>query len=252
MRFDDTSYYRAYDHNYRVAYEEGLAFLGEGGSRRELRRLKRMLGRILHDPLETGILDVGCGDGTVGVFLAGLGYRYLGVDVSEAAIDRAGQRCAEAGVDAGFRVADALDTESLPADGFDVVVDCGCFHMLVVDAHREKYLKNVRRAMRDGGHFILFGSHDPDAYDGPVDSFGEFCRKTGTNTSGVPFQKCVGDHWMNVNGRRVYLMGRPRSVKGYRAELTAAGFRILYRTTCRRDPRDAGFLMQKDVGVPDA
>ena len=146
MKFDDSTYFKAYDHNYRVAYEEGLAFLGEGGSQEVLRRLKGMLGRIPHSPPETRILDVGCGDGTVGLFLAGLGYRYLGIDISEAAIERARQRSADAGADAGFRVANALDPESLPADGFDIVVDCSCFHMLVVDAHRKDYLGNVRRA----------------------------------------------------------------------------------------------------------
>ena len=252
MKFDDLSYYRAYDHNYRVAYDEGLAFLGEGGSQGELRRLKGMLGRIPHAPAHTAILDVGCGDGTMGIFLAGLGYRYLGIDVSEAAIERARQRCADAGVDAGFRVANALDPESLPAGGSDVVVDCYCFHMLVVDAHRKVYLSNVRRALRDGGYFILFGAHDPKAYEGPVGSFAEFCTKTGADASGVPFQKCVENQWMDVNGKKVYLMGRPRSLRGYREELTEAGFRILYRTTYRRDPRDAVFLMQRDMEAVQA
>ena len=244
MNFDDSTYFKAYDHNYRVAYEEGLAFLGEGGSQGVLRRLEGMLRKITHLPPETRILDVGCGDGTVGLFLAGLGYRYLGIDISEAAIERARQRSSEAGSDAGFRVANALDPDTLPAHGFDIVLDCYCFHMLVVDAHRKIYLRNVRRAMRDGGYFILFGSQDPEAYEGPVGSFVEFCLKTGANTSGVPLQKCVGNQWTDVNGKKVYLMGRSQSLKGYREELMAAGFRILYCTTYRRDPRDAGFLMQ--------
>ncbi len=252
MKFDDSTYFKAYDHNYRVAYEEGLAFLGEGGSQGVLRRLKGMLGRIPHSPTQTRILDVGCGDGTVGIFLGGLGYRYLGIDISEAAIERATQRSADAGADAGFRVANALDPESLPADGFDIVVDCSCFHMLVVDAHRKDYLGNVRRAMRDGGYFILFGSHDTNACEGPVDSFAEFCRKTGANTSGVPLQKRHGNHWQDVQGKSVFLMGRSRSLKGYREELTAEGFRILYCTTYRRDPRDAGLLMQKDMEAPES
>lgn len=247
MEFDDRSYYKAYDHNYRVAYGEGLAFLGEGGSQGVLRRLKGMLGRIPHSPTQKEILDLGCGDGTVGIFLARLGYRYLGIDVSEAAIERARQRCVEAGADAGFRAANALEPESFPAGGADIVLDCSCFHMLVVDAHRKIYLRNVRRALRDGGYFILFGSHDPEAYEGPVGSFAEFRRKTGANTSGVTLQKCVGNKWMDVDGKKVYLMGRSQSLRGYRKELTAAGFRILYRTTYRRDPRDAGFLMRKDV-----
>ncbi len=250
MEFDDRSYYKAYDHNYRVAYAEGLAFLGEGGSQGVLRRLEGMLRKITHSPPETRILDVGCGDGTVGLILAGLGYRYLGIDISEVAIVRARQRCAEAGARAKFEVANALDPDTLPAYGFDIVLDCYCLNMLVVDAHRKDYLGNVRRAMRDGGHLILFGSHDPDACEGPVGSFVEFCRKTGANTSGVPLQKRQGDRWEAVNGKSVFLMGRSQSMEGYREELTAAGFGILYCTTYRRDRRDAGFLMQKDVDAP--
>lgn len=252
MNFDESTYFKAYDHNYRVAYEEGLAFLGEGGSQGVLRRLEGMLRKITRLPPETRMLDVGCGDGTVGLFLAGLGYRYLGIDISEAAIERARQRSSEAGAGPKFEVANALDPDTLPAHGFDIVLDCYCFNMLVVDAHRKAYLGNVRRAMRDGGCFILFGSHDPDACEGPVDSFVEFCLKTGANTSGVPFQKCVGNQWMDVNGEKVYLMGRSQSLKGYREELMAAGFRILYRTTYRRDRRDAGFLMRKDVEAPES
>ncbi len=247
MKFDDRSYYRAYDHNYRVAYEEGFTYLGEGASQKgDLKPLEGMLRRIPHSAAETGILDLGCGDGTVGIFLAGMGYRYLGVDVSEAAVERARQRSAEVGADAGFRVADALDPDTLPDGGFDVVVDCYCFHMLVVDAHRKRYLRNVMGIMRGGGYFILFGSHDPEAFEGRVDSFAEFSRKTGANTAGVPLQKRQGTGWQNVPGKSVFLMGRPRSLKGYREELTAAGFRILYSSTYRRDRRDAGFLMRKD------
>lgn len=252
MRFDDSTYFKAYDHNYRVAYDEGLAFLGEGGSQGVLRRLKGMLGKIPHEPLQTWILDLGCGDGTVGLFLDGLGYRYLGIDISKAAIVRARQRCAEAGAGVKFEVANALEPDTLPANGFDVVIDCYCYNMLVVDAHRRDYLGNVRRAMRDGGYFILFGSHDPNACEGPVDSFAEFCRKTGANTSGVPLQKRQGDRWEVVNRKSVFLMGRSQSMKGYREELTAAGFRILYRTTYRRDRRDAGFLMRKDMDAPES
>ena len=77
-----------------------------------------MLRRVPHSPSETEILDLGCGDGTVGIFLSGLGYRYMGIDVSEAAIERArpalcrsrrkcgipGRECAGSGVAAIRRI----------------------------------------------------------------------------------------------------------------------------------------------------
>lgn len=246
MKFDDRSYLKAYDHNYRVAYEEGLTYLGEGASQqRDLQRLKGLLRRIPHSPRKTRILDLGCGDGTISLFLAGLGYQYLGIDISEAAIERARQRVAERGVDARFEVENVLDLRTFPTTGFQIVIDCYCFNMLVLDAHREIYLRNVRRVLQGKGYFILFGAHNKGAYEGPISSFDEFCRLTGTTTSGISFQKCQGNQWKDVKGKKIFLLGRARSLKGYREELTKAGFKIEYRATYGQDRRYAGFLLKK-------
>ena len=246
MKFDDQSYLKAYDHNYRVAYEEGLTYLGEGASqKKDLQRLAGLLRRIPHPPGKTKILDLGCGDGTIGLFLAGLGYQYLGIDISEAAIERARQRAAESDVGARFEVANVLDLHAFPTTKFPIVIDCYCFHMLVLDAHREVYFRNVRRVLRGKGYFILFSARDEGAYEGPVSSFDEFCRLTGTITSGIPFQKCQGSRWRDVKGKKIFLLGRALSLMGYREELTKAGFKIEYRATYGRDRRSAGFLLKK-------
>ncbi len=72
-RFDDNSYLTAYDHNYRAAYAEGVAYLDEGASpKRELKRLASLLERTSLLAPGTRLLDLGCGDGTKGIFLAGL------------------------------------------------------------------------------------------------------------------------------------------------------------------------------------
>ena len=119
MKFDDRSYLKAYDHNYRVAYEEGLTYLGEGASQqRDLQRLKGLLQRIPHSPRRTKLLDLGCGDGTIGLFLARLGYQYVGIDISEAAIERARQRAAENDVGARFEVENVLDLHTFQTNGF--------------------------------------------------------------------------------------------------------------------------------------
>ena len=157
-------------------------------------------GNYVRRPVQK-LLDLGCGDGTTGLFLAGLGYQYLGIDISEAAIERARQRAAESGVDARFEVENVLDLHTFPTTRFQIVIDCYCFNMLVLDAHREVYLRNVRRVLQGKGYFILFGARDEDAYEGPISSFDEFCRLTGTTTSGISFQKCQGNQWRDVKGR---------------------------------------------------
>ena len=246
MKFDDRSYLKAYDHNYRVAYEEGLTYLGEGASQKKDRqRLKGLLRRIPHSPRKTKILDLGCGDGTIGLYLTRLGYDYLGIDISEAGIERARQRAAENDVGARFEVENVLDLHNFQTNGFPIVIDCYCFHMFVLDAHRSAYFENVRRVLRDDGYFILFGQRDEAAYEGPVTSFDEFCRLTGTSTSGIPFQKYQEGQWRNVKGKRVFLLGRARSLKGYKEELTKAEFNIEYRATYGRNRRNAGFILKK-------
>ena len=246
MKFDDRSYLKAYDHNYRVAYEEGLTYLGEGASqKKDLQRVKGLLQRIPYSPRKTKLLDLGCGDGTIGLFLAGLGYQYLGIDISEAAIERSRQRAAQIGVGARFEAKNVLDLRTFQTNEFPIVLDCYCFHMLVLDAHRAVYFENVRRVLQGEGYFILFGHRDEAAYEGPVSSFDEFCRVTGTSTSGIPFQKCQDGEWRDVKGRKIFLIGRAQSLKGYKEELTKAGFKIEYRATYGQNRRNAGFILKK-------
>ena len=190
-------------------------------------------------------MDLGCGDGTIGLFLARLGYQYVGIDISEAAIERARQRAAENDVGARFEVENVLDLHTFQTNGFPIVIDCYCFHMLVLDAHRAAYFENVRRVLQDDGNFILFSQRDEATYEGPVTSFDEFCWLTGTSTSGIPFQKCQGGQWWDVKSKRVFLLGRARSLKGYKEELTKAGFNIEYRATYGRNRRYAGFILKK-------
>lgn len=63
MRFDDESYYKAYDHNYRVAYEAGIAYGGEGGNKEPaLQRLAALLEKTGLAIVGMKLLDIGCGD----------------------------------------------------------------------------------------------------------------------------------------------------------------------------------------------
>ena len=56
----------------------GLTYLGEGASQKKDRqRLKGLLRRIPHSPRKTKIVDLGCGDGTIGLYLTRLGYKLL-------------------------------------------------------------------------------------------------------------------------------------------------------------------------------
>jgi methionine biosynthesis protein MetW len=92
-------------------------------------------------------LDVGCGDGgTSGVWLNERTASYLGVDVSEAAVEMARGRGLEA-----RRIADA---GKLPfaADSFDVAV---CIEVLEHLLEPQLAVSEIRRVLRPGGRLIL-------------------------------------------------------------------------------------------------
>jgi len=93
------------------------------------------------------VLDLGCGPGTLFEHLGDVGY--VGIDVSEAYIDRARQAFADR---AEFRVGDAT---GLDADlrGFDLVLAFGVLHHLDDDA-AGLLLEQARLALASEGRLV--------------------------------------------------------------------------------------------------
>ena len=101
------------------------------------------------------VLDVGCGTGRHGAELVECGYRVTGIDISPKMLARA-QRLSP---DAEWIRCDA--TEFLPTRIYDAAycVCEGAFGLVTPDddpeEHDLKILQNVRRALKDGGRFVL-------------------------------------------------------------------------------------------------
>ena len=98
-------------------------------------------------------LDLGCGNGRNAVLLARSGFRVDAVDYSQAAIEWATQRAADAGVRVRFHKTSVFDAPIAPAS-FDLVYDSGCFHHMPPH-RRADYIALVGAALKRGGLFGL-------------------------------------------------------------------------------------------------
>ncbi len=114
-------------------------------------------------------LDLGCGEGRNALWLASQGWDVLGIDFSEAAIDKARDQAVEAGLRARFEVGDVL---SYPLDdrGFDLVLIA---YIQFAPEARMQLLDRAQAALAAGGTLLIV-AHDitnlEDGYGGPQSS----------------------------------------------------------------------------------
>ncbi len=99
------------------------------------------------------VLDIGCGTGEHALMAAGLGLAAAGVDTSARAISLAERKAADRGLQARFRVWNALDLAAL-GERFDTVLDCGMFHLLD-DHDRVSFAASLRAAVPVGGRYFM-------------------------------------------------------------------------------------------------
>ncbi len=97
-------------------------------------------------------LDIAMGEGRNALFAASLGYRVLGIDISDVGIGRAENLAKEKGISIQTKVAD-LDGYSLPENEFDLIM---CFYFL----NRDLFPK-IRRGLKSGG-LLLFETFNID------------------------------------------------------------------------------------------
>ncbi len=94
-------------------------------------------------------LDLACGIGRNALFLAEHGFSVDAMDISEVALAKARDTAGRRGVDVNWVQAD-LDDLDLPADTYDVIVDCR-----FID---RDLIPRMKDALKDGG-YLLFDHH---------------------------------------------------------------------------------------------
>jgi len=114
------------------------------------------------------IVDIGGGEATLVDDLLARGYRQLSVlDISPAAIEVAHKRLGAAAALVTWLVDDILQV-ALPAQRFDLWHDRALFHFLTGAEQRARYVEQLTRALKPGGHAIIatFGPQGPGQCSG--------------------------------------------------------------------------------------
>lgn len=105
-------------------------------------------------------LDLGTGPATQAVWLAKRGFRVIGSDLSEAAINRA-RKIYTNEENVNFIVDDILYSK-FNDNEFDYIFDRGCLHVLS-PAHRQTYIEKIKRILKANGILFLkcFSEKEP-------------------------------------------------------------------------------------------
>ncbi|MDE2155168.1 MAG: class I SAM-dependent methyltransferase [Xanthomonadaceae bacterium] len=117
---------------------------------------------------DAGIVDIGGGEATLVDDLLARGYRQLSVlDISPAAIAVAHKRLGAAAAQVTWLADDILQA-TLPAQRFDLWHDRALFHFLTGAGQRARYVEQLTRALKPGGHAIIatFGPQGPGKCSG--------------------------------------------------------------------------------------
>jgi SAM-dependent methyltransferase len=112
-------------------------------------------------PETAAIIDVGGGTSTLVDSLVSAGYlRVTVLDLSPAALAAAQRRLGEAAGAITWIEGDLLNA-ALPAAGFDLWHDRALFHFLTKAPDRQRYVRQVRRALSPDG-YVLIATFAPD------------------------------------------------------------------------------------------
>lgn len=100
------------------------------------------------------ILDLGCGTGRNSNYLADLGNKVIGIEISKTALNIAKDRANDMGLQVDYRLGDIGEKYEIEYNSIDVVLDVTSSNSLN-EKGREIYLNEVNRIMKVGGYFFV-------------------------------------------------------------------------------------------------
>jgi len=100
------------------------------------------------------ILDLGCGTGRNANYLADMGNKVIGIEISKTALNMAKIRAKDMGVEVDYRMGDIGEKYDIADNSIDIVLDITSSNSLD-EKGREIYLNEVNRGMKKGGYFFV-------------------------------------------------------------------------------------------------
>ncbi len=136
---------------YRILYRLGITPWDREQVPGQVRRL------AAEWPQPGRALDVGCGTGRDAVHLAQHGWMVTAIDSVPQALDAARARARNTGVEVSWVQGDVTELQrARVGEGFDLVLDRGCFHGLS-DEDRERCAHGITDAAAPGAQLLMFG-----------------------------------------------------------------------------------------------
>ncbi|MCP4339392.1 MAG: class I SAM-dependent methyltransferase [Desulfobulbaceae bacterium] len=116
---------------------------------------------VLNRPiLPCRAIDIGCGTGTIAIWLAQKGFTVTGADISETAVQKARENAADNGVKCDFFTAD-FQKQPITNAPFGFAFDRGCFHSFKTDEGKKQFAENLANHLgKDGLWLSLSGNAD--------------------------------------------------------------------------------------------
>lgn len=241
MRPDkDKPYYTAYDKRYSSVYEQGADYYAYLPMDKEVREIVKKYIRAFNLSSKK-IVEFGCGQGRAGLEFAKRGCIYRGYDISPAALEKATALLSKY-PNATVSLCDIV-LGDFSADAFDAGIDIASLHMLITDADRKKYLRNVYICLKPGAPMYFVHENQNDIYNGEVTSYEQWLELTGEDVDTLEERKAI----KNEKAYKVLIpriAARPRSTEDYRKELTEAGFDI-FKLETNKKWRNINILVRK-------
>jgi SAM-dependent methyltransferase len=141
--------YRKQKDFFRQAYRTGTHGWPEVGPTPHVARWVRKLG----SGRGRTALDLGSGEGRHTILLARYRYEVTALDLEPLALQKAQASVRRAGLRARFVHGDALHLKFADR-AFDLVLDYGCFHHLLM-RDWARYRRGIARILKPGGHLLL-------------------------------------------------------------------------------------------------